>query len=147
MNKRFRNLHDMEEHIRSRDLDITTLTKEVNKHFENSHSIRMLLIPDLNERYCAISQDHKYWFEMGESSPESRWYYQIHQDLEQFTEMLEDDNFSKDEEEFHQYMVSKAKSIYSMERSKYLFRAYKRALSSKLGMMDYNYTREEKDWL
>lgn len=130
--------------IRDEKLSLLELTAKVTEYFKKSHDLKMSLIPKLEQAYCAFSVHNKELFDMGEFCIENQYYYTLSMNLAEFEISFREDLSRSDIKDLY---LEHMQDLFEMERTKYLFRAYKRVLSDNIIMMDYNYERDKTEWM
>ena len=126
------------------NLSIAELSVKTESLFKKSYDLRMKIIPMLEKAYCEISKRNQELFDMGEACIDSQYYYDTKMELSNFKRIFTEDVERSDIKDLY---MENVEDIFIMEETKYQYKACKRVLTDKIGMMDYNYNHLEKDWL
>ena len=132
-------MHDLIEAIKREDHTLDYLLNRVTMFYNISKDFKNILEPIFTKAVELVSPHHKEMVEIGEMSAFSRYYYTVDMTVDKFTECLRQENFSKDEIGLHQLYMRSASDLFEMERTKYLYQAYNRVLTDKLGLLNYDY--------
>lgn len=135
--------------IEEQKLNIVELATETQEIYAESKILRDELEPMFKELYINISPRDKELEEMGEYDLSNKYYYTIGTTFKDFKRSIHRDHFghsinkeiSKKQQGMYDMAILRAKDLYNMERTKYLYRAYKQVLGDKLTMLDYNYNK------